>query len=122
RPPNSRQAARARRRGDRVRRRIKRRDFITLLGGAAAAWPVAARGQQSTMPVIGFLRSTAAAGSQPLVRGFRQGLNEAGFVEGQNVAVEYRWADDHVDRIPGMTAELVSRRAAVIVTELQHWV
>ena len=89
---------------------MKRREFITLIGGAAAAWPVVARAQQSTMPVIG-----AAAGSEPLVRAFRQGLNEAGFVEGQNVAVEYRWADDHVDRIPGMTAELVSRRAAVIV-------
>jgi len=94
---------------------MKRREFITLLGGAVAGWPLAARAQQSTMPVIGFLRSTAAAGSEPLVRAFRQGLNEAGFVEGQNVAVEYRWADDHNDRIPGMTAELVSRRAAVIV-------
>ena len=93
---------------------LKRRKFITLLG-VAAAWPLAARAQQPAMPVIGFLRSTAAAGSEPLVRAFRQGLNEAGFVEGQNVAVEYRWADDHVDRIPGMTAELVSRRAAVIV-------
>ena len=92
---------------------MRRRELITLLG-AAAAWPLGARAQQAT-PVIGFLRSTAAAGSEPLVRAFRQGLNEAGFVEGQNVAVEYRWADDHVDRIPGMTAELVSRRAAVIV-------
>ena len=94
---------------------IRRRQFITLLGGAACALPLAARAQQPILPVIGFLRSTAATGSEPLVRAFRQGLNEAGFVEGQNVAVEYRWADDHVDRIPGMTAELVSRRAAVIV-------
>ena len=93
---------------------MTRRDFSTLLGGAAA-WPLAARAPQPAMPVIGFLRSTAAAGSEPLVRAFRQGLNEAGFVEGQNVTVEYRWADDHDDRIPGMTAELVSRRAAVIV-------
>jgi len=94
---------------------IRRRQFITLLGGAACALPLAARAQQPILPVIGFLRSTAATGSEPLVRAFRQGLNEAGFVEGQNVAVEYRWADDHNDRIPRMTAELVSRRAAVIV-------
>ena len=94
---------------------MRRREFITLVGSAAAAWPLAARAQQPILPVIGFLRSTAATGSEPLVRAFRQGLNEAGFIEGQNVAVEYRWADDHDDRIPGITAELVSRRAAVIV-------
>ena len=74
-----------------------------------------ARGQQPAMPVVGFLRSTAAAGSEPLVRAFRQGLNEVGFVEGQNVAVEYRWGNDQDDRIPGMAAELVRRQAAVIV-------
>ena len=94
---------------------IKRREFISLLGGAVVAWPLAARAQQPAMPVVGFLRSTAATGSEPLVRAFRQGLNEAGFVEGQTVAVEYRWADDQDDRIPGMAAELVRRRAAVIV-------
>ena len=93
---------------------MKRREFITLLGGAAA-WPLAAQAQQPAMPMVGFLRSTAAAGSEPLVRAFRQGLNETGFVEGQNVTVEYRWADDQDDRIPGMAAELVRRRAAVIV-------
>ena len=92
---------------------MRRREFITLVG-AAASWPLAARAQQA-MPVVGFLRSTAAAGSEPLVRAFRQGLNEAGFIEGQNVAVEYRWADDHDDRIPGITAELVRRKSAVIV-------
>jgi putative tryptophan/tyrosine transport system substrate-binding protein len=94
---------------------MKRRQFITLIGGAAAGWPLAAHAQQAPIPVVGFLRTTAAAGSTHLVGAFRQGLNEAGFVEGQNVAVEYRWADDQDDRIPGMAAELVRREAAVIV-------
>ena len=94
---------------------IGRREVLAALSGAAAAWPLAAQAQQPAMPMVGFLRSTAAAGSEPLVRAFRQGLNETGFVEGQNVTVEYRWADDQDDRIPGMAAELVRRRAAVIV-------
>jgi len=89
---------------------IGRRKLLAALGGAAAAWPLAAQAQQPAMPMVGFLRSTAAAGSEPLVRAFRQGLNETGFVEGQNVTVEYRWADDQDDRIPGMAAELVRRR------------
>jgi putative tryptophan/tyrosine transport system substrate-binding protein len=93
---------------------MRRRDFITLLGGMAAAWPLAARSQQPVTPVVGFLRSTAAAGSEHLIAAFRHGLSEAGFVEGQNVAVEYRFADDHDDRIPVMAAELVRRRVAVI--------
>src|SRR5262245_17859680 len=95
-----------------------RREFITLLGGTAAGpsllSPLAARAQQPGMPVVGFLRSTAAASSGELVGAFRQGLNEAGFVEGQNVTVEYRFADDQDDRIPGLAAELVRRQAAVI--------
>jgi putative ABC transport system substrate-binding protein len=92
-----------------------RRELIVLLGGAAA-WPLAARAQQPPMPVIGFLRTAAAAGSAHLVNAFRQGLNAAGFIEGQNVAVEYRWADDQPERVSGLAADLVQRRVAMIVT------
>src|SRR5262249_41418658 len=94
---------------------IGRRELLAGLGGAAAAWPLAAHAQQPAMPVVGFLRSTAVAGSEHLVAAFRRGLSEAGFVEGQNVAVEYRFADDQNDRLPGMAAEFVRRPVAVIV-------
>ena len=94
---------------------MRRREFITLLGGVATAWPFGAQAQQTAMPVIGFLRSSTAADSTNFVTSFRQGLKETGFVEGKNVAIEYRYADNQLDRLSVLMADLVRLPAAVIV-------
>ena len=94
---------------------MRRRDFIKIISSSAAAWPLAASAQQPAMPVIGFLNSTSLEGMAGRLGEIRQGLKENGFVEGENIAIEYRWAENQMDLLPALATELVQRRVAVIV-------
>src|SRR6478672_7980152 len=93
---------------------MRRREFIRFIGSVTAVWPLAARAQQSAMPVIGFINAASAKDYTPLLSAFLKGLNEAGYVDGRNVAIEYHWAEGRADRLPAMVADLIHRRVTVI--------